>query len=360
MQGYNFNYHYGDEANQYSFYRIPKVLFTDEIFKGLSCEAKVLYGLMLDRMGLSMKNNWVDENNRVFIYFTLEDVRETMCCGQDKGVKLLAELDDEKGIGLIERKKQGMGRPTKIYVKSFITTGENKPSMSEKTPQNQDIGKTEVKTSEKPKSLLLENRSQDIGKTEVMKSENPKSRLPENRSHEVGKTDPNNTDINNTEFSENDFNDTDINDIEYQSIHQSINHINPSAGNKQPETKQPQPTDAYEIYRQLIKDNIDYDCLCFDKYRKEDVDEIVELMLEAVCSTKKRLRINSEDTPAAVVKSRLLKLDYSHIEYVLDTLKTNTTKVHNIRNYLLTTLYNSYTSISHYYQAEVNHDMYGS
>jgi len=147
MHGYNFDYHYGCEANQYSFYRIPKALFTDEIFKGLSCEAKVLYSLMLDRMGLSRKNNWVDENNRVFIFFTLEDVMEAMCCGKEKGVKLFAELDDEKGIGLIERKKQGMGRPAKIYVKSFVVNDENIPPVREKAPENQEAGKPEVKTS---------------------------------------------------------------------------------------------------------------------------------------------------------------------------------------------------------------------
>lgn len=92
------DYYYGTEAEQYTFYHLPKVLFTNSRYKNLSDSAKVLYGLMLDRMGLSMKNGWLDEKNRVFIYFTLEDVTEQMNCKNDKGVKLLAELDTIKGV----------------------------------------------------------------------------------------------------------------------------------------------------------------------------------------------------------------------------------------------------------------------
>ena len=98
----NFNYYYKNEAEQFNFYRIPKVLFTDKHFSKLSVEAKVLYGLLLDRMSLSLKNDWIDEDGRVYIYFKLEDVQECMGIGKDKCIKLFAELD--KGIGLIERK----------------------------------------------------------------------------------------------------------------------------------------------------------------------------------------------------------------------------------------------------------------
>ncbi|WP_276505156.1 replication initiator protein A [Anaerosalibacter massiliensis] len=98
---------------------MPKVLYTDPIFKNLSSDAKVLYGILLDRMELSIKNSWVDENNRVFIYFTIENIMEIMG-GNKKSVKVLSELDTEKGIGLIEKQRQGQGKPTKIYVKNFI------------------------------------------------------------------------------------------------------------------------------------------------------------------------------------------------------------------------------------------------
>ena len=113
---YQMDYFYGHEANQFTFFRIPKLLFSDERFIGLSSDAKILYGLMLDRMGLSVKNGWIDEKNHVYIYFTLEEAMEYMRIGNDKGVKLFAELDDENGCGLIKKKKQGLGKPTLIYV----------------------------------------------------------------------------------------------------------------------------------------------------------------------------------------------------------------------------------------------------
>ena len=119
------DYFYGTEAEQYTFYRIPKVLFTDPGFRRITADAKILYGLMLDRMGLSIRNNWLDEQERVFIYFTLEEAMDAMCCGHNKAVSLFTELDK---VGLIERKKQGQGRPTKIYVKNFIRKEEVKTS----------------------------------------------------------------------------------------------------------------------------------------------------------------------------------------------------------------------------------------
>lgn len=120
MQELQFDYYRGMEAEQYTFYRIPKVLFTAECFKSLSCEAKVLYGLLLDRMSLSIKNRWFDEEDRVYIIFTVEEIAELMNCGTQKAVRLLKELDADKGIGLIEKKRLGLGKPNVIYVKNFI------------------------------------------------------------------------------------------------------------------------------------------------------------------------------------------------------------------------------------------------
>ena len=116
-------YFYGHEAEQYSFYRIPKQLISDSRFRNVSTDAKLLYGLMLDRMGLSMKNGWLDEQGRVYIFFVLDEIQDLLQCGHEKAVKLLAELDSEKGIGLIERVKQGQGKPTIVYVKQFCDKG---------------------------------------------------------------------------------------------------------------------------------------------------------------------------------------------------------------------------------------------
>ena len=115
-----FDYFHGYESEQFAFYRIPKVLFTDDYFKDLSSDAKVLYGLMLDRMSLSIKNQWFDEQNRAYIYFSIEDIMDLLNCGRNKAVKSLQELDDENGIGLIEKRRKGFGKANIIYVKSFM------------------------------------------------------------------------------------------------------------------------------------------------------------------------------------------------------------------------------------------------
>ena len=172
-----FDYYYGDESNQFSFYRIPRQLITGEAFKKLSTDAKLLYGLLLDRMGLSAKNGWYDDMGRVFIYYTLDEIQEDLNCGHEKAVRLLAELDTgKKGFGLIERVKQGQGRPAKIYVKRFTTRAiPLQPAVPQDIPRlpifgSQDFGKSEVKSSEKQKSRLPVFRS--AGFSEVQTSEN--------------------------------------------------------------------------------------------------------------------------------------------------------------------------------------------
>ena len=115
------NYFYGDEATQFSYFRIPCQLITHPRFKHLSTDSKLLYGMLLDRMSLSIKNEWYDDTGRVYIYYTVDEICNNLTCGRDKAMKLLAELDTGKGIGLIERIKQGQGKPTRIYVKRFTT-----------------------------------------------------------------------------------------------------------------------------------------------------------------------------------------------------------------------------------------------
>ena len=112
-------------------------------------------------------------------------------------------------------------------------------------------------------------------------------------------------------------------------------------------------------YRDLILENIEYDLLCqrFATYR-EDLDEIVELMVETVCAKRKTTRIAGSDFPHEVVRSRFLKLDSSHIEFVMDCRKKNTTEIRNMKQYLLTVLFNAPTTISNHYTSQVNHDMY--
>ncbi len=115
-----YEYFYGAQAEQFSFYRIPKALFTEPNFRELSTDAKVLYGILLDRMSLSLKNQWLDAQNKVYIIFTVEEIMDALNCANQKATRLMVEL--EKQAGLIERKRRGLGRPNLIYVKNFAAT----------------------------------------------------------------------------------------------------------------------------------------------------------------------------------------------------------------------------------------------
>jgi hypothetical protein len=146
-----FDYFYEEQSESYSFYRIPKMLFTEEIFEALSTDAKVLYGLLLDRISLSRENGWLDDAGRVYVYYTIKSVKKSMRCANTKACGLLRELDE---FGLIERKKQGLGKPTIIYVKDFTR-----------------FRKAELLDSEKQNSVILHTGTMDNRKSETNKTE---------------------------------------------------------------------------------------------------------------------------------------------------------------------------------------------
>ena len=328
-----FDYFYGMQADAYTFYRIPKALFSDPYFKKLSCEAKVLYGLLLDRMSLSVKNKWFDEQGRVYILFKVDDVSEHMGCCRQTAIKLFAELDSQKGIGLIEKKRLGLGKANVIYVKNFMLREE----VAEAPEPPVNTQKSKNHTSGNPK-----NRLQEVQVLDFKNSKTSTSRSSEIISQEVQISDCNNTDKNNTDSIE----------TENSNILSDRSIRNGSKG-----------SDAdgavnYYAYQDLIRENIDYSALCM-AHSAEDVDGIVALMTDTVCSSRRKIVIGGEFMPAAVVRSRLLSLDYSHIEYVLGCMSRTTTKINNIKHYLLTTLYNAPVTIGHYYTAEANYDMYG-
>lgn len=338
MQEIQFDYFRGMEAEQYSFYRVPKVLFTAECFKSLSCEAKVLYGLMLDRMSLSIKNRWFDEEDRVYIIFTVEEIAELLSCGTQKAVKLMKELDSRQGIGLIEKKRLGLGKPNVIYVKNFMIRENLSSGQSEKEAKNMGI----AQNSENHNSRIVKTTIQEFPESQFKNSENHNSRIVEITTQELPKSKSNKTDINNTDFSETDL----IQSYQSPSADEVCHAVEDMM-------------DRMENYRTLLRNNMDYECI-LDKRDRENVDELIELMVEVLMLPDDSLvRIGGVEKPVSVVKSRFLKLDYSHIEYILFSLQRNTSKISNIKAYLLTTLYNSFMTMQHYYQAEVNHDLYG-
>ena len=322
----NFKYFYGTEADQFSFYRIPKALFTNDCFKDLSSDAKILYGLMLDRMSLSIKNQWFDEENRAYIYFSIEDIMELLNCGRNKAVKSLQELDDEKGIGLVEKRRQGFGKVTIIYVKSFIQEG-CEEEKKEKSKMVKFTNQTSVE----------EEETEEVYISNFKKSQKQTSRSPENKLQEVYISNSNNTNINNTNLSEN-----------------KSNHIVSADGIGSEEDEM----ETLHAYQSLIKENLDYDSLLVSHpHDKNQIDEIVDLIVETVMCKSDKVLIASNWYSGALVRGKFMKLDYSHVEYVLHCLEGNTSKIKNIKKYLLAALFNAPSTINGYYRAEVNHDM---
>ena len=139
------DYFYGQAGELFSFFRIPKALFQEQRFQNLSTDAKILYGILLDRMSLSAKNGWRDEQGRVYIIYTVREVQESLCCAEHKAVKLLRELED---IGLVEHKRRGLGRPSLIYVKDFSS---GLPKAQVQNCQNSSSGAAEIAILEQPK-----------------------------------------------------------------------------------------------------------------------------------------------------------------------------------------------------------------
>ena len=210
------NYFWGQDVEMSQFYRVPKALYTGEYFRGISFEAKAIYGMMIDRVSLSIKNGWLDEDGKTYIHYSVADIMADTGCGKNKVLKCLKELEEDAIDGI----------------------------------------------------------------------------------------------------------------------------------------------DEYQAYSEIIRENIDMDSLVQRyPYEQKDVQEIYDLIVETVVSKGGSMTISGQQYPREVVKSRFLKLNMSHVEYVMECLRKNTTKVYNIKAYLLAALFNAGTTMSNYYRAEVNHDM---
>ena len=292
-----YDYFYGPEGEQFSFIRVPKIFFENEAYRSMSAEAKILYGFLLDRVSVSLKNGWKDDQNRIFIICTIEEIMEKIGCGNKKAIQLLSELEDK--IGLIERKRQGLGKPNLIYVKNFIRTVDNS------------------------------------GQRHFLKCQNDTSGSVRTTSLEMSESHGSNTNLSNTDMSK------------------TENLIYPGTDSDGMAERR-----SYEDY---FRRSLEYDILLQNNpYERGTLEGILDLLVDTCCSHKAYIRIAGDNKSGEVVRSRFMKLDSSHIQYVLSCLKENTTDVRNIRQYLLAALYNAPTTISAYYQAKVNYDFYGN
>ncbi len=343
-----FDYYYGVEADQFSFYRVPRLLIKDERFKGLSSDAKLLYGLMLDRMALSMKNGWLDDENRAYIIYTIDNMMEDLGCARGTCVKVIKELDSDNGIGLIEKKRRGLGKPDIIYVKNFATVLDKK---TEETAANADktteVQNLNFKKSNNYTSGSSKIETQEVQNLDLQKSKKRTSGSPEIETQEVQKSDPNYTNYNYTDLSYTNPINQSGGGVDNVPVHENDDRID--------------VMDETNAYMKLIRDNIEYEHhMKYDNFNNREMyEEIYETICDVVCVKRRTIRINGEDYPYELVKSRFLKLKSGHVEYVMGCMKDTVTKITNIRAYLITALYNAPSTMSHYYQQEVQHDMYG-
>lgn len=339
-----FGYYYSGEAEQFSFYRIPKALFTDMRFQSLSIEGKILYGLMLDRMGLSKKNGWLDRAGRVYINFKLEDAIQLLCLSKNKVIKVYKELIE---IGLIERVKQGQGRPARIYVKNFVVKDSGaSPMMTQ--PLYSHSGKSRQTTGPVVDLPCEDTRGAREGSTDFPEKEVKSSLSGETRLPRLGGADFPDMNRNNTDYSNTEINYTDL----------SIHPCEASGYREAERVQGKEDADRYDFYRKRIRENIDYEYLR-QRYRADIdiIDGYVDLMVDVCCSRKEYVPINREQVPTTEVKRRFLKLNSEHILYVLDMMKDNTSSIDNIKNYTQTVLFNALSTMAQYYASKVAHDM---
>ena len=321
-EGNYFEYYYGIEAAQFSFYRIPRLLIKDKRFRGLSSDAKLLYGLMLDRMSLSMKNGWLDVENRVYIHYTIENIMDDLDCAKATAVKIVAELDSKKGIGLIEKKRQGLGRPDIIHVKNFAVVEREREIQN---AEGRGCVATEVQ------NLNFKNyKSKKSGGTEC----------------ETVVVQELNGNYNNKSYTEK-------------------NHINLSLGADSKLDLQAHMEniddgmDNILDYVTVVKENIEYDCFMQDKKWKdrELYEELFQLICDVVSVERKTIRIEGQEYLYEVAKARFLKLKSSHLLYVIQCMQNTTSKIGNIKGYMLTALYNAPNTMKHYYQQAMMSNM---
>lgn len=311
----NLDYYYGIEAEQFAFFRIPKLLMKDESFKGISNTAKLVYGMLLDRMALSVKNGWLDDTGRVYIYYSVDELCEDLNCSKPTVVKLLAELDSVKGIGLIEKKRQGFGKPDRIYVKNFIIKNPN-PQSDIQGKNESKIEKEAVKTEDTQRlknltTVNVEESADNNAESDVNDTGSDTQKLnfltscgQEILPLEVKKFDPNNTEYNKTDMS---------------------NHLSSEHSEK--------------LFIPLL---ISHDWIALKEKYPDDADmlnTISALITDTLNTDKQYLRICGNNCEAALIKKQFQKLKAQHIEYVLLNIQTSNKPIHNIQAYLLTALY---------------------
>jgi len=324
-------YFYLEQSEMFKFFRIPYAMVIEDCFKKLSLDAKFLYGLVLDRMGLSRENSWIDTKGRVYIIYRIEDVMKTMGVSRSKAINLLKELEE---FGLVEKKRQGLNKPNLLYVKDFTvfitaTSGSVKKETSEeKTSEDADVSEEEITPISASKIEKTDNKTTGSVKNDISGSikndssgniENDTSGGWEDEPLEVSEMTPNN----HTEMKQTDLSHTDSNPIlssdANDTIGMTINEV-----------------------KALVQQNLEVDSLISEHPEDEELIEgIVNMIVETLLGHKPQIWVAKQLQDAQLVRERMLSLSASHIKYVIDCLEKNAKNVGNMKQYLLAALFNA-------------------
>jgi hypothetical protein len=262
--------------------------------------------LLRDRHELSLQNQWINENDEVYLIYSRENMQDMLGCSYNTARKAIDQL---KEYGLMEEERMGLNRPNRIYLTAVSI-------------DNQGVSKSE---------------SPEFQNLNVKNFKNRESRVSESKSLEFQNMKPNDTEYNNTEISDTKF-----------------NHINQSNF----EIDGWDEIEKRDTYESIIKENIDYEILVMGKrFDKENIDNILGIMVD-VCSLpdNTKLKVNSISLPISIIRDRFLKINPLHIEYIMESLQDNPSNVRNIRAYIITTIFNAPNTISQFYRSKVNHD----
>ena len=330
-----FDYYYGAQAEQFNFIRIPKSMIVDPMFADLSVNAKLLYGVLLDRMNLSMKNRWFDSENRVYIIYQIAEIMEDFNFSKKTAVRYLNELED---FGLVEKKRRGLGLPSLLYVKNFIVlqdhsepddTDFNDKSEEDNLSENmKNFVNTEQETSRGVETYT--SRSVGMGTSKGVEQETlrgegtytsgsvdvetskgvrqvtsrgVKSTLQEVTEKDplISKTNNSNTNMNNTDLSNTKTNNTKESNIILSNpvVKQAIDRMGRDEES------------IFEKYKKMVKKNVDYDVLIDRHYiEKSIIDGMVNLIVETMISENDYIVISSTKFPKETVKSRFSNKSY--------------------------------------------------
>ena len=347
-------YFYQNQQDQYTFYRIPKALIKGVRYQHVTMEAKLLYGILLDRMSLSRKNDWCDASGKVFIIYTLEELMEDFSCSDKTATKLLRELEQHD---LIMRQRQGLGKPSLIYVKQ-IQQSEPVVSPRRLRKQQQQQSRTMYRayrytsnSAEKTADDVREIHNNQMQKAKNYQTETHAASWNDNAAVDSQKQNmeslcPVTCKTYNSRSEENTF-------LEVKKVQCNKTEKNNTERNKKEEGEA-----APRSWKTMVQEQLEYDWL-LESYPHDQsaIKTMVTIIADAMNSADDAIvKVGGRERRMDDVKEQLLQLDSGHIEYVLEYLQYNTSKVQNVYGYLLTILYNALLTMDLYYEKLVRHD----